>query len=390
MDRQRYSRIAHGDMPVWNPVQLLSFDDFASRLTVPQGGRVLDIGCGRAHWLVKAAERFDVETAIGVDSSAYAASAARREATNSPARDRVQFIDREFDPAAFGDESFDLVFCVGSTHALSHFDAALRQVHRLLRPRAQLLVGEGYWKRTPDPAYLAFLHSQEDEYTTHEGNCRRATDLGYELQWHYECTDAEWSLYEDRFFENIKAYVRENSTDPDSDEMLSEVRAWHEHYLRFGRTTLGFGLYLLGNAGPLLPIGVAREFAACLDRREYEALREFVTDNCVYEFRGTQITGPDAIVAAYRDATEWAFEAFDQVKFASSVAPETDCTARITFIDRLTKNSHQHQHTCQQLVAVDETGRIARITHGDLPGEAESLDAFFATHNIHRPRPPQA
>lgn len=140
---------------------------------------------------------------------------------------------------------------------------------------------------------------------------------------------------------------------------------------------------------PIHPaIRVAREFAACLDRREYDALRGLLADDCVYEFRGTQIIGPDAIIATYRDATEWAFAAFDEIEFTSSVAPESEHAARITFIDRLTKNSHQHQHTCQQSVTVDDAGRITHIAHIDLPGEAESLHTFFNANNIQRPPPP--
>ena len=244
MDRQRYSSIAHGDMLVWNPLQCLQFEDLAPLLTVPNDGCILDIGCGRGYWLVKSAELFDLKTAIGVDASRYAANAAQQEAANSSARCHIEIVHGEFDPAAYGDESFDFIFCIGASHALTNYQVALSEAYRLLRLNAQLLIGEGYWKCKPDPEYLAFLDCIENSYTTHEGNCRRAIAQGFDLKWNYQCTDLEWSTYEDQYANNVENYVHANPTDPDALEMLSTIRRWREHYLRFGRDTLGFGLYL--------------------------------------------------------------------------------------------------------------------------------------------------
>jgi ubiquinone/menaquinone biosynthesis C-methylase UbiE len=245
MDRQRYSFIAHKGMKVWNPLQHLEFAEIAERLTVPSGGTVLDIGCGCGYWLTKTAEAFDIETAIGVDASPYAANAARREAAGSTARSRIRIIESNSDPAVFDAESFDLIYCIGATQALSNYGNALREAHRLLRANSELLVGEGYWKREPDPEYLAFLDCNVDAYTSHDDNCRRAAALGFKLVWSYECTSAEWEEYEDRYAKNVEAYVAANPNDPEKVEMLNKARTWRDHYLRFGHNTLGFGLYLL-------------------------------------------------------------------------------------------------------------------------------------------------
>jgi hypothetical protein len=37
--------------------------------------------------------------------------------------------------------------------------------------------------------------------------------------------------------------------DPDRDAMLKRIRNWRDAYLRWGRSTLGFGLYLFQKAG---------------------------------------------------------------------------------------------------------------------------------------------
>ncbi len=245
MNRRRYSYIAHGRMKIWNPLQSLEFADVANGLTIPKGARILDIGCGRGHWLIRIAESFDIAFAIGVDTSPFAVEAAMVAAAKSIAQDRITIVEGEFDPAAYGDETFDLILCIGATHAISNFKDALGEAYRLLRPGAQLLVGEGYWKRPPDPAYLAFLQCGEDLYTSSDGNCRHATELGYEVIWKYECSDLEWSAYENQYAQNIEEYVASHPDDLDSEQMLSTVRAWHNHFVQFGHDTLGFGLYLL-------------------------------------------------------------------------------------------------------------------------------------------------
>lgn len=63
-------------------------------------------------------------------------------------------------------------------------------------------------------------------------------------EWQHLATDLECSTYEDQYARNVENYVAANTDDPDKDEMLFTVRSWHEHFIRFGRSTLGFGLYL--------------------------------------------------------------------------------------------------------------------------------------------------
>lgn len=40
-------------------------------------------------------------------------------------------------------------------------------------------------------------------------------------------------------------YLAANPADPDAREFSARMQNWHEAYLKWGRTTLGFGYYLL-------------------------------------------------------------------------------------------------------------------------------------------------
>ena len=63
--------------------------------------------------------------------------------------------------------------------------------------------------------------------------------------WAGVASDDDWDEYEWRYSRSVETFVAENPDDPDAEEMLRKIRTWRDVYLRWGRDTLGFGLYLL-------------------------------------------------------------------------------------------------------------------------------------------------
>jgi hypothetical protein len=54
----------------------------------------------------------------------------------------------------------------------------------------------------------------------------------------------EWDEYEWKYSRSIERYALEQPQDPDVPAMLERIRRWRDGYLRWGRDTLGFGVYL--------------------------------------------------------------------------------------------------------------------------------------------------
>jgi cyclopropane fatty-acyl-phospholipid synthase-like methyltransferase len=243
MDNRRYSSIGHGALPVWNPISIPHLERYLGAIALPKGGAVLDIGCGRGYLLSRIVSKFDV-TAVGIDSSPFAIALARRDASAAIAEERLEFVEQTFRPSDYGDGSFDLVICVGATHAVGGYRETLNVARRILRSGGMLLVGDGYWRRPPPGEYLAFLQMRADELSTHAHTQEIGLCEGFDLVASSECSRQEWDNYEEQYARNVEDYVRENPQDPDAASMAERIHAWREAYSRWGRDTLGFGLYL--------------------------------------------------------------------------------------------------------------------------------------------------
>ena len=134
-------------------------------------------------------------------------------------------------------------------------------------------------------------------------------------------------------------------------------------------------------------VRVAEQFAYALDRSNFEQAAELLRDDCEYVIRGQTIRGPTAIMAAYAQSDAWALKNLDRIEYESSTAQADDTVGSavvITFVDRVFHQGRSHIFTCRQLIALGPCGRIARITHEDVEGEREALDAFFASCGLRR------
>ena len=119
-----------------------------------------------------------------------------------------------------------------------------KPVEKRVRPGGRILVGEGYWKREPHPDYLAVLGGIRDDLTDHTGNIAVGEREGLTLLHASESTLEEWDQFEGLYARTVEEYAAAYPEDADSAEMSTRITRWRDAYLRWGRDTLGFGLYL--------------------------------------------------------------------------------------------------------------------------------------------------
>jgi hypothetical protein len=122
--------------------------------------------------------------------------------------------------------------------------AALAALRPLVRPGGLVLLGEGFWEGEPEPAYLEALGARREEFRDSEGTAALGGEAGLVLLEAVPCARADWDRYEEAYAANVERFVAAHPSDPDAEAMLARIRPWRAAYLRWGRRTLGFGLFL--------------------------------------------------------------------------------------------------------------------------------------------------
>jgi ubiquinone/menaquinone biosynthesis C-methylase UbiE len=220
-----------------------SADELVDLMDLPESSRLLDVGCGKAELLLRAAERYS-SVGVGVDPNAEFLRAARVSAEVRGLAERMQWHEARAADLVLEPASFDLALCVGSSHAFGNFAQALAALSALVRPGGQILIADPYWRQKPAADYLGFLGASETDHLTHAGN--EAAGLAIELVPLYSRVSNadEWDHYEGLFCRAVERFVRDHPKDPDAQAFRERIRAWRESYRQWGRDTLGFGFYL--------------------------------------------------------------------------------------------------------------------------------------------------
>jgi len=133
----------------------------------------------------------------------------------------------------------------------------------------------------------------------------------------------------------------------------------------------------LENASAMI-LHSAQRFAAALDAEDYEAVRASLAAHCVYHAPEGVRTGPDEILASYRQNGASACDRFEEIEYESSVEAIGPNDALITFIDGVTLRGALHQFRCRQRIRIDTRGLVEEIWHEEIPGERERLQQFEA------------
>lgn len=243
MERFRYFDISLRYHELCNPTSIEKIDSLIELLDIPASGKLLDIACGTAEMLVRAVERFDC-SAVGVDLSPYAMNDARQRVASRVPDAEVELIEAEAAEYAGPYASFDAVSCLGASWIWNGHVGTLKALARWARPGGYVLVGEPYWRKEPDPEYLDAEGMERDVFASHQGNVEAGLKLGLTPVYATTSNLDEWDHYETLQWYAVERWARENPDDPDRDEATKQLQRYRENYLRWGRDTLGWALYL--------------------------------------------------------------------------------------------------------------------------------------------------
>ncbi|MFE6055908.1 SAM-dependent methyltransferase [Kitasatospora sp. NPDC056446] len=245
MDRQLISRLAHAHHPIAAPLADGSVARLLDRATAgSRDGRALDLACGEGAWLVRALAANPRWRAVGVDLDTRALARARQAAAALGVIRRIglHHLDaREFTSR----EPFDLVLCVGSTHAFGGLLPTLAAVGGLLAPGGRLLVGEGFWQREPSRATLDGLGADREDFADLATTTDRVIREGWTPVYGHVSTEREWDDYEFSWTGSLAEWALDHPDHPDAAIAREAADRHRAEWLHGYRGTLGFVTYLL-------------------------------------------------------------------------------------------------------------------------------------------------
>jgi SAM-dependent methyltransferase len=248
MNHQKFSSIAHRDHDYCNPISTTKIEKVLDLLPLDVGSRVLDLGCGRAELALRIIERFG-STVIAVDHSELMLDAARERAEWTGALSKLHLDDSDIRNYQADPETFHLTVMLGAGGIDGGMAGICNQLKVWTKAGGYILIGEGYWQRKPHADYLGLLGGTDAQYLDHRGNVQAGLDAGLIPMHAATASLDEWDDYEWKYSRSIERYAGEQPDDPDVAEMLKRIRRWRDAYLKWGRDTLGFAVYLFYRPG---------------------------------------------------------------------------------------------------------------------------------------------
>jgi hypothetical protein len=141
-------------------------------------------------------------------------------------------------------ESFDLAACIGASWIFDGHKGTLRALIPMVKPGGMIVVGEPYWIQEPEPGYLATAGLNRVTFGSHFENVRTGETLGLTLLYALVSNHDDWDKYSGLGWYAAENYAMSHPDDPDVPELLKRVSRDRHEYLKWGRDTLGWAIYL--------------------------------------------------------------------------------------------------------------------------------------------------
>jgi SAM-dependent methyltransferase len=261
VDTWKFYGITHTDHVVLNPTSPARLDELIGLLDLPPEPRVLDIACGTGELLVRLAETHGANgsngtgtsgdsgsgagfSGVGVDTSPWFLARARESVARRVPGAAIELLEMDgadYEPEA---DSFDLACCLGASWVFGGHRGTLRALSHAVRPGGLVLVGEPFWQTEPAAEYLAWSELARDDFASHTENVAIGESEGLVPLLAWVSSGADWDRYETLQWRAAARFAAANPGDPDVPELLKRVAHARHEYLAWGRTTLGWALYL--------------------------------------------------------------------------------------------------------------------------------------------------
>lgn len=244
MDTWKYFDITHKRHLLCNPLSEEKLERFCGLLKLPNDSHVLDIACGKGEYLVRLAEIYGV-SGVGVDISPYCINDSKVKHRERVPKVNLEFL--EMDGAKYQPEtpeSFDVSMCLGASWIFKGHRGTLETLRGMTKPGGLVIVGEPFWLKEPDDEYLEAVQMTRKSFRSHEENILIAEKEGFISLYTIVSSKDDWDHYETLQWWAVDDYIKSHPDDLDNHELKERTMKSKEIYLRWGRDTLNWAIYV--------------------------------------------------------------------------------------------------------------------------------------------------
>ncbi|MGW4285599.1 SAM-dependent methyltransferase [Streptomyces sp. NPDC004673] len=219
-----------------------------ARLAATRPRTVLDIGCGWGELLLRVLEAVPEARGTGLDINDEDLARGRRGAEAWGLAGRVEFVAESARDTGRGPA--DLVLCLGASQALSEADAptaeALQALRGLVSDGGRVLLGEGFWERTPTEAELAGMWpgAATSDHLDLPALLDLAVEAGFRPEWTATATLAEWEDFESAYQADQEVWLAGHPDHPDAAELRERLDRHRKQWMSY-RGVLGMAYLTL-------------------------------------------------------------------------------------------------------------------------------------------------
>ena len=257
MDMWKFYDITHRELVVCNPTSEEKLTHLVELLRLPTGAQVVDIACGKGEFLIRLAEAYGAR-GVGIDISPFFIAEAERRIEMRASGVGITFTQMngaDFKPDA--PEDLDLASCIGASWVFGGHADTLEALNRMVKPGGWVIVGEPFWRREPSEDYLEASGVAKEDFGSHFSNAEAGERRGLNLVHAIVSSNDDWDMYEGLQWYATAEYARTHPDDPDLATVVERVEKAKETYLRWGRDTLGWAIYMFRRRTPRLPSGTS-------------------------------------------------------------------------------------------------------------------------------------
>jgi len=247
MDKWKYFAITHKYHLLCNPMSEEKFERFCETLNLSKDSRVLDIACGKGEVLVRLAGKYGI-SGVGVDLSPFCIRDCKDKHLERAPKTDLTFI--EMDGAKYqpvSGEQFDVTMCLGASWVFENHIGTLRALKQMTKSGGLVIVGEPFWLKEPEADYLEATGMTRDSFRLHEENVYQGEKMGLTCLYTLVSNKDDWDHYETLQWWAVDRYIQSHSEYPDNQELIEKTKIAKENYLKWGRDTLNWGVYIFRN-----------------------------------------------------------------------------------------------------------------------------------------------